>query len=73
MKLEGYDLNMEIQGSIHMQDAPDEAVRIVLSTQPDDPEGRSQWLWVRFPNGDLMLGCFPQGDTYFATEKYRDL
>lgn len=29
-----------------------------------DGDGRSQWCWVRFANGDLMLGFFPQGDTY---------
>lgn len=52
-----------------------DAVNEVLSQSPDDPDGRSQWVWVRLPNGDLILGVLPQGDTYFNVEHYveRDL
>lgn len=45
-----------------------EAVSIVLDADEHDPDGRSNWVWVRLPNGDLLLGIFPQGETYFAVE-----
>lgn len=45
-----------------------EAVLTVLDAGTGSEDGRSQWLWVRLGNGDLILGVFPQGDTYFATE-----
>jgi len=40
----------------------------VINARVDDPDGRSQWMWVRLPNGDLILGVYPQGDTYFCVE-----
>lgn len=41
----------------------------VLAADENDEEGRSQFVWVRLPNGDLILGVFPQGGTYhLATE-----
>lgn len=56
--------------------APNEAVLHVLS-QPveteDNHDGRSKWLWLRLPDGDLVLACYPQGDTYFATEHWRTI
>lgn len=27
-------------------------------------DARSDWAWFRLQNGDLIFGCFPQGDTY---------
>ena len=30
----------------------------------DEHDGRSEWVWVTLLNGDLMLACFPHGDTY---------
>jgi hypothetical protein len=48
--------------------ADNDAVLTILSADPDNPDGRSQFMWVRLVNGDLILGVFPQGDTYFATE-----
>lgn len=38
-------------------------------------DGRSNWVWIRLANGDLILGCYPQGETYFMVEDdayYRD-
>lgn len=37
-------------------------------------DGRSNFMWVRLVNGDLMLALFPWGDGYFAVEEnvYRD-
>lgn len=44
------------------------SVNAIINADENSEDGRSQWLWVRFPNGDLMLATFPQGDTYFVTE-----
>lgn len=43
------------------------SVGTVLSAAMDD-NGRSPWVWVRLPSGDLFLGTFPKGDTYFELE-----
>ena len=45
-----------------------DAVLRVLNARDTDPDGRSQFMWLRLPNGDLMLGVFPQGDTYLECE-----
>ena len=42
-------------------------MRITMA-EAGDMDGRSHWMWFRLPNGDLIFGCFPHGDTYFATE-----
>ncbi len=42
------------------------AAVIIMNADPSSDDGRSQWLWVRLSNGDLIFGCYPQGDTYFA-------
>lgn len=44
------------------------AVDLVIDQDPNDDDGRSEWLWIRLANGDLILGCYPQGETYFAVE-----
>lgn len=43
-------------------------VELVAARSIDDPDGRSQFMWVRLPNGDLILGVYPQGDTYLECE-----
>jgi hypothetical protein len=45
-----------------------ESVVTVLDASPDDEDGRSNWVWLHLPNGDLVLALFPQGDTYMLTE-----
>lgn len=32
-------------------------------------DARSPWCWARLASGDLILGTFPQGDTYLEIEK----
>lgn len=49
--------------------ASQESVDLVLSADENDPNGRSQWMWLRLPNGDLILGIFPQGDTYMGLDE----
>lgn len=39
-----------------------------LLAAPVDADGRSEWTWLRLANGDLMLGLFPAGETYFDLE-----
>jgi len=39
--------------------------RVLLLADPDDVrDGRSPFMWVRLPNGDLCLAIFPYGATY---------
>ena len=54
-----------------VSDASEESVRTVLAAEPENDWGnaRSQWVWMRFPNGDLVLATFPQDHTYFDTEE----
>jgi len=47
--------------------SPDAAAR-VLAKPENTEDGRSRWVWVRFQNGDLCLGTFPYGETYFDVE-----
>jgi hypothetical protein len=56
-----------------VQDAPKEAVDIVINATLETNDGRSQWVWIRLPDGDLVLAVYPQGDTYFATEHLRSI
>jgi len=49
--------------------ASQEAVDLVLAADVEDEDGRSEWLWIRLANGDLILGVMPQGETYFETEE----
>lgn len=46
-----------------------DVVRKVLDANVHSPDGRSPWMWVRLPNGDLILGVYPQGDTYCDCEE----
>jgi hypothetical protein len=56
--------------SVILKPASDESVHTVLAADPGAEWGlaRSEWLWVRLPNGDLILGIYPQDETCFATE-----
>ncbi len=49
--------------------ASKKSVQRVLDATTDGNNGRSNWVWVRLPNGDLILGVYPQGETYDAVEK----
>lgn len=39
-----------------------------IAALPAGEDLRSEWFWLRTRDGDLMLACFPHGDTYFETE-----
>lgn len=49
--------------------ASEESVRVVLAADTESGDGRSEWLWIRLANGNLILGVYPQGETYFDTEE----
>lgn len=44
--------------------ATKEEVVKVLSANSDSENGRSEFFWLRFPNGELALATFPRGNTY---------
>lgn len=37
------------------------------------PEERSEWMWFRCDNGDLIFGCYPQDELYLETEINRTI
>ena len=56
--------------------ASTEIVTKVLNANELSSDGRSQWMWLRLPNGDLILGVFPMGNTYEMCEQdaeYREV
>lgn len=59
---------------MYAYEASQEAADLILNA-PMDEDGRSEWLWVVLENGDVLLACFPQGETYERIEPYisRDL
>lgn len=44
--------------------AKPEFVKKVLEAPTEGSDGRSEWMWIRLPDGTLILGVFPKGDTY---------
>lgn len=46
------------------------SVALVLAADRDSDDGRSQWVWLTFPNGDLALATFPQGSTYESVTQF---
>ena len=50
--------------------APLDGVNCVLNGD------RSPWYWIRLPDGDLVLACYPQegpNGTYLQTEQWRTI
>lgn len=61
----------EVYDKIFIEDFPEDVFReVFVLHDPDEEDGRSQVVQIRFPNGDLFLGYAPQGDTYSDLEKY---
>jgi len=72
MKMNEHWVTLENDERIYLvKPASAESVRTVLNADEDNADGRSNWVWVMLPNGDWVLGVFPQGDTYLETEKDR--
>lgn len=53
---------------IQTRPASKAAVEAIMKADERSLDGRSNWLWFRLPNGDLLFGCFPEGDTYSLWE-----
>lgn len=49
--------------------ANEQTALLVLGREPGGGDNRSEFHWVRLANGDLILGVYPQGDTYFEIER----
>ena len=53
-------------------DADPELAEMVIQQPIETTAGggnfRSAWHWFRLADGGLVLGCYPHGETYFATE-----
>lgn len=49
---------------VSRENATFEQAHELMQKDPDSEE-RSQFQWFRLPNGDLILGFYPQGDAYF--------
>lgn len=36
----------------------------IMTANEASMDGRSNWLLFTLPNGDVIFGCYPEGDTY---------
>ena len=57
-----------VHHNIYDDDFPEDVFRGILDLDPSVDDTRSQIMQFRLPNGDLILGFYPQGDTYFEHE-----
>lgn len=55
---------------IHIYPAKEDDVSFLLE-MPVHDDGRSDFEWMRFPNGDLALVCWPHGATYEVLTQLR--
>jgi len=67
------DPEWETESIALRQNASQEMAEYVISQKEADLDGRSQYYWFRLSNGDLILGVYPCGDTYFETELDRTI
>jgi hypothetical protein len=61
------NLKDEFLAFVHPADP--NVVQAVLRAPEKTNDGRSEFVWVRLANGDLVLGVFPRGDTYIQVEQ----
>ncbi len=45
-----------------------EFVELIINSDEDKHDGRSEWLWIELANGDRLLGCYPRGEVYEQCE-----
>lgn len=67
-KIGAETVEMDSGDVVWLHPAKDEDVKHVLSQSESHDDGRSNFIWVRLPNGDLILGVYPQGTTYKDVE-----
>lgn len=49
---------------VTVKPASDRQIDVVMKAPVTSMDGRSNWLLFTLPNGDLIFGCYPEGDTY---------
>jgi hypothetical protein len=81
----GYDAVQLLDASRITYDPIPDRVTVAASEPVDDvfaedwvcqavaPEQRSEWMWFRLDNGDLIFGCYPHDEIYFETEQNRTI
>lgn len=45
---------------------------LTMLSAPVGDNGRGSWSLFRLPNGDLLFGAFPHGDTYMQVSESED-
>jgi len=45
-----------------------EAIKMVLDAPTSGDDGRSEFFYLLLANGDLVVACYPQGDTYMSLD-----
>jgi len=53
--------------------ATPEEVELVINSEPDGQDGRTDWVFLRLANGDLVLATYPCGDTYLEIGKREEM
>ena len=53
----------------YIHPASSESIKTVLEAKEGSDDGRSEYVWLRLVNWDLILGVFPRGDTYMNVEE----
>ena len=55
------------------QPASKEAIDYIMNLPIGNDSGKSEWRFIRMPDGTLVFGCYPKGDDYLMTEKWRNI
>lgn len=49
---------------MHAVPATQAQVDLMLGADQTSNDGRSNWLIFTLPNGDVVFGCYPEGNTF---------
>ncbi|MGW8177622.1 MAG: hypothetical protein ACWGQW_02335 [bacterium] len=63
-----YDTDTQEEHFYQRHPASREMVYKILSRGDDPDDGRSGFYYFLMPNGDMILGVYPTGETYFEAE-----
>lgn len=62
-----------LEGDIQRQSCKEETAKRIANLPAHGSDNRSQWYYFRLPDGDLIMGFYPHGNTYFSTENERTI
>lgn len=62
-----------LDNGIQRQFCNEETANNIAKLPVTGMDNRSNWYYFRLPDGDLIIGFYPQGDTYFSTENERTI